>query len=156
MAKPFNIEELETLIANLIENRIRLKGKFSGALQEDKIRSIEVKSNDNILLERVMKIVNDNIDNPELNVEMLAEQVGLSRVQLHRKLKELTGVPTGEFIRNIRLKQAAVLLKERKVNISQVAYVVGFSSQTHFSTAFKKFYGVSPTEFIAMEEKKDA
>jgi CheY-like chemotaxis protein len=62
MAKPFNIEELETLIANLIENRIRLKGKFSGALQEDKIRSIEVKSNDNILLERVMKIVNDNID----------------------------------------------------------------------------------------------
>ena len=156
MPKPFNIEELETLIANLIENRIRLKGKFSGALQEDKIRPIEVKSNDDILLERVMKIVNDNIDNPELNVEMLAEQVGLSRVQLHRKLKELTGVPTGEFIRNIRLKQAAVLLKERKVNISQVAYMVGFSSQTHFSTAFKKFYGVSPTEFIAMEEKKDA
>ena len=155
IAKPFNMEELETLIANLIENRLRLKGKFSGALQEDKIRPIEVKSNDGILLERVMKVVNDNMDNPELNVEMLAEQIGLSRVQLHRKLKELTGIPTGEFIRNIRLKQAAALLKERKVNISQVAYMVGFGSQTHFSTAFKKFYGVSPTEFIAMGEKKE-
>lgn len=148
MAKPFNMEELETLLANLIENRRRLKGKFSGAHQKDKMKMVEVKSNDDILMERVMKIVNDNLDNPELNVEMLAEEVGLSRVQLHRKLKELSGIPAGEFIRSIRLKQAAILLREKKINISQVAYMVGFSSQTHFSTAFKKFYGMSPTEYM--------
>lgn len=82
------------MIASLIANRLLLKGKFSGAQdQEDKVRTVEMKSNDEILMERVMKVVNDYLDNSELNVEMLAEQVGLSRVQLHRKLKELTGIP---------------------------------------------------------------
>lgn len=113
-----------------------------------------MKSNDEILMERVMKVVNDHLDNSELNVEMLAEQVGLSRVQLHRRLKELTGIPASEFIRNIRLKQAAILLKDKKMNISQVAYAVGFTNHTHFSTAFKKFYGVSPTDYIANVEKE--
>ncbi len=148
VAKPFLIEELQTLIDNLLKNRQRLRGKFSGAHQEDKIKEVELKANSDVLMERVMKIINDHLDNPELKVEMLAEEVGLSRAQLHRRLKELTGISSGEFIRNIRLKKAAELLAERKVNISQVAYMVGFSSQTHFSTAFRKFYGVSPTEYL--------
>ena len=154
-AKPFIVEELSTMIASLIANRLLLKGKFSGAQdQEDKVRTVEMKSNDEILMERVMKVVNDYLDNSELNVEMLAEQVGLSRVQLHRKLKELTGIPASEFIRNIRLKQAALLLKDKKMNISQVAYAVGFTNHTHFSTAFKKFYGVSPTDYIGRLENE--
>lgn len=150
LTKPFIMEELSTVIASLIANRLLLKGKFSGAQdQEDKVKSVEMKSSDEILMERVMKVINENLDNSDLSVEMLAEQVGLSRVQLHRKLKELTGIPTSEFIRNIRLKQAALLLKDKKMNISQVAYAVGFTNHTHFSTAFKKFYGVSPTDYIA-------
>lgn len=96
-----------------------------------------------------MKVINDNLDNPDLKVEKLAEEVGLSRAQLHRRVKEMTGASTGEFIRNIRLKKAAELLMENKMNISQIAYIVGFSSQTHFSTAFRKFYGISPTEYIS-------
>lgn len=155
LTKPFIVEELSTMIASLIANRLLLKGKFSGAQdQEDKVRTVEMKSNDEILMERVMKVVNDYLDNSELNVEMLAEQVGLSRVQLHRKLKELTGIPASEFIRNIRLKQAALLLKDKKMNISQVAYAVGFTNHTHFSTAFKKFYGVSPTDYIGRLENE--
>lgn len=155
LTKPFVVEELSTLIASLIANRMLLKGKYSGAQdQEDKVKAVEVKSNDEILMERVMKVVNGHLDNPELNVEMLAEQVGLSRVQLHRRMKELTGIPASEFIRNIRLKQAAVLLKDKKMNISQVAYAVGFTNHTHFSTAFKKFYGVSPTDYMASAEKE--
>ena len=67
-------------------------------------------------MERLMNIINAHLDDPELNVEMLAERVGLSRVQLHRRLKELTGIPASEFIRNIRLKQAAILLKDKKMN----------------------------------------
>ncbi|WP_443777294.1 hybrid sensor histidine kinase/response regulator transcription factor [Bacteroides clarus] len=149
LTKPFVVDELLTLISNLITNRILLKGKFSGAqAQEDKVKSIEVKSNDELLMERLMNIINAHLDDPELNVEMLAERVGLSRVQLHRRLKELTGIPASEFIRNIRLKQAAILLKDKKMNISQTAYAVGFVNHTHFSTAFKKFYGVSPTDYI--------
>lgn len=150
MTKPFIMEELQILIGNLIENRLRLKGKFSGAQgQEERIKPLEMKSNDEMLMERVMKVVNDNLTNTEFNVEMMAEEVGLSRVQLHRKLKELTGIPTGEFIRNIRLKQAEMLLREKKINVSQVAFAVGFSSQTHFSVVFKRAYGMSPTEFVA-------
>ncbi|MFA6718110.1 MAG: helix-turn-helix transcriptional regulator, partial [Prevotella sp.] len=80
-------------------------------------------------------------------------EVGISRAQLHRKLKELTGIPTSEFIRNIRLEQAARLLKEQKLNIAQVAFEVGFSNQAHFSTIFKRHFGVSPTEYI--QQKSD-
>ena len=156
LTKPFVVDELLTLISSLIANRMLLKGKFSGAqAQEDKVKSIEAKSNDEILMERVMAIINNHLDNPELNVEMLAEQVGLSRVQLHRRLKELTGIPASEFIRNIRLKQAAILLRDKKMNISQAAYAVGFVNHTHFSTAFKRFYGVSPTDYIISAKKEE-
>ena len=102
-----------------------------------------------------MVVINDHLDDPDLRVEMLSEEVGLSRAQLHRRMKEITGISTGEFIRNIRLKKAAELLTEKKVNISQVAYMVGFSSQTHFSTAFRKFYGISPTEFMNRETEQE-
>jgi len=148
MVKPFNIEELELTIDNLLKNRQRVKGKYSGSFQEDRIRTIDIKSNSDRLMEKIMKVINDNLDNPDLKVEMLAEEVGLSRAQLHRRVKDMTGISTGEFIRNIRLKKAAELLSEKKINISQVAYMVGFSSQTPFSTAFRKFYGISPTEHI--------
>lgn len=148
IAKPFHMTELKIMIENLLKNRLRVRGKFSGAYQEDKIKPIELESDDEVLMKRIMKVINDNLDNADLKVEMLSKEIGLSRVQLHRRLKEITGISTGEFIRNIRLKKAAELLAEKKVNVSQVAYMVGFSSHTHFSTAFRKFYGISPTEYI--------
>lgn len=149
MTKPFNMDELEIRIDNLLKNRQRMKGKYSGAHQEDKIKTIEIVSNSDKLMERIMAVINNNLENPDLKVEMLSEEVGLSRAQLHRRMKEMTGISAGEFIRNIRLKKAAELLSERKINVSQIAYMVGFSSQTHFSTAFRKYYGVSPTEYIS-------
>ncbi|MDR1557789.1 MAG: response regulator [Tannerellaceae bacterium] len=153
LSKPFNIEELAVLISNLINTRRILKGKFSGAQdQQNKLKPLDLKSSDEVLMERIMTIINDNIGNLELNVGMLASRVGLSRAQLHRKLKELTGIPAGDFIRNIRLKQAAEFLKGKKMNVSQVAYAVGFANQTHFSTTFKKFYGISPMEYITQSE----
>lgn len=153
LTKPFNTEELLITVSNLIASRKMLKSKFSGAQdQADKVKSIEFKSSDEVLMERVMKHINDNIGNPEFNVEMLTSNVGLSRVQLHRKLKELTGLSSADFIRNIRLKQAGILLKDKKINITQVAYAVGFTNQTHFSTLFKKFYGVSPKDFISQNK----
>lgn len=154
IVKPFILEELLTTIDNILKNRQRIRGKFSGAHQEDKIKHIEIQGNNDKLMERIMKVINDNLDSPDLKVEMLSEEVGLSRAQLHRRIKDITGISTGEFIRNIRLKKAAELLAENKINISQVAYMVGFSCQTHFSTAFKKFYGISPTEYISRENRQ--
>ncbi len=78
----------------------------------------------------------------------MAEVVGLSRVHLHRKLKELTGQSARDYIRNIRLKQAGILLSEKKLNVSDVAYSLGFVNLSHFSTAFRDFYGVSPRDYM--------
>lgn len=150
LAKPFSLEELHLTIDNLIDNVRRLKGKFSGALkQDDKVDKIEVKGYDEELMERIMKVVNENMSDSDFNVEKMCDEVGVSRTQLHRKLKEITGVPTSEFLRNIRLNEAARLIRESKINITQVSYMVGFANNSHFSTAFKKYFGMSPTEYAA-------
>ena len=158
LTKPFNTDILKQTINNLISNRERLKNKYSGQQnQEDKIETIKIKSSDEIFLERVMKTINDNLSNPELNVEMLAQEVGISRVHMHRKLKELTNQSASSFIRAIRLKQAATLLTSKKLYISEVAYATGFSNISHFSNSFKEFYGMSPTEYVkekGIEEDK--
>ncbi|MBP1619113.1 MAG: tmoS 12 [Bacteroidetes bacterium] len=154
LAKPFDLVELSLISKNLINTRSFMKSKYSGMQdQSEKVIPIEFKSSDEMFMEQIMAIINKNISNPQLNVAMLMTDLGLSRVHLHRKLKTATGLSAGNFIRNIRLKQAAILLKEKKTNISQIAYAVGFSNQTHFSTVFKNFYGVSPSEYIAQEDQ---
>ncbi|MDM1294376.1 helix-turn-helix transcriptional regulator [Sphingobacterium sp. N143] len=150
------VDELHLVIHNLIKNRMKVKGKFSGAQQQEgKVKTITFKSSDEQLMERIVKTVNQYLENSEFNVQFLADEVGLSRVQLHRKVKSLTGISTGEFIRNIRLQQAEKLLLEKKMNISQVAYSLGFTNQTHFTTLFKKMYGLSPTEYIQRHSFKE-
>lgn len=148
LAKPFNMEELHILIDNLVDNVRRIRGKYSGAQgQKAKIEQIQVKGNNDALMDRVMNYMNEHLADPDLNVEKLTADVGISRAQLHRKLKEIAGVSAGEFIRNLRLEQAARLIEEGQINITQVAYSVGFCNQTHFSTVFKKHYGMSPSEY---------
>lgn len=148
IAKPFVLSELEVVVNNLIENRQRLKGKYSGTQEQtDRVRPVEIPGNDETLMERIMAIINENIDNQNLNVEMLCAELGISRVHLHRRMKSFVGMSPGEFIRNIRLKQACELLKNKDIDITQIAYAVGFTNNSHFSTTFKKYYGVPPTEF---------
>ena len=102
-----------------------------------------------------MKIINENLSNAELNVEMLAQKTGISRTHLHRRMKEMAGTTPSDFIRNLRLQQAAILLKNKDLSITQIAYAVGFTSQTHFSSAFKKMYGLSPMEYAQPNKNKD-
>ena len=154
IAKPFDMEELQIQIDNLINNVRRLKGKFSGALkQEERIEQVEVKGNDDALMERIMRSVNANFSDPDYNVDTMASDVGISRAQLHRKMKEITGISTGKFLRNLRMEQAARLLREGKVNISQIADRVGYADQAHFSTAFKAHFGQSPSEYAESHKK---
>lgn len=148
IVKPFNSELLRTTIINLIDNRKQLEGRYASEKQvEEKLDKIDKKSNDEILMEKIMKTINEHLDNPALNVETLAKNAGMSRVHMHRKLKELTNQSARDFIRNIRLKQAAVLLSEKNLTISEIAYATGFSSISHFSSSFKELYGVSPTKY---------
>lgn len=151
MVKPFNTELLKKTIANLIANRRLLRNKFSGAQQqEDKMEKITMKSSDEILMGKIMKVVNEHLDDPALNVEMLASEVGLSRVHVHRKLKELTNLSTRDFIKNIRLQQAAALLtQDQKLTISEIAYATGYTNLSHFSSSFREKYGMSPKEYMS-------
>lgn len=156
LAKPFLIEELQATMDNLLTKAVRLKDKFSGAEEERKeqVEQRDVADNDKQLMDRIMQSINKNLDNADFSVELLAQDAGLSRSQLHRKMKELTGISPSEFIRNLRLEQAARLLRERKVNVSQVAYSVGFNSLGNFSKAFKQHFGMPPTEYAAQDGDK--
>ncbi len=153
IVKPFNTEFLKSTVANLLSNRRLLRNKFSGAQeQQDKVEKLSLKSGDEMLMDRIMKVVNKHLGDPDLNVEMLASEVGLSRVHVHRKLKELTNLSTRDFIKNIRLQQAAALLtQDKKMSISEVAYAVGYVNLSHFSTSFKEKYGISPKEYMNKE-----
>lgn len=148
ISKPFSCEMLHARIDNLVDNMRRMRGKFSGAqLQQDKVEKIEVKGYDDEMMVKVMKSINEHISDPDYSVDNLANDVGMSRVQLHRKIKEVTGMSTGKLIRNIRMEEAGRLIKDGRINVAHVAYEVGFNDPTYFSTVFKKYYGVTPTEY---------
>lgn len=149
LMKPFSIELLRKTVLSLIRRREQLRNTFSGRQnQEEQISTPEIKSPDDRLMERVMRVINENLSNPTLTVEMISSEVGISRVHLHRKLKELTNQTTQHLIRNVRLKQAASLLAEKKHSITEVATLTGFTHPTYFATAFREMYGMSPTEYM--------
>ena len=153
--KPFNMDILHRTIINQLTVRRTLRNKFMGnESQEQKVENKEIQSPDEALMQRIMDVINENISDSDLSVEMIAQKVGISRVHLHRKMKELTNQTPHSFIRNIRLQQAAKLLKDGKQSITDVMYTCGFSNSASFSTMFKNLYGCSPREYMmnAMKE----
>jgi YesN/AraC family two-component response regulator len=149
IVKPFNMDILRRTIANLLNSHrlLRLKYERNDVLEEQ-VDEVKIKSPDEKLLDRVMATINAHLDDSDLSIDMIADEVGISRVHLHRKMKELTGQTPHDFIRNIRLKRAAYLLTGQGVNVTEVMYACGFSNSASFSTVFKKFYGVSPREYM--------
>lgn len=153
--KPFNMDILRRTIINLLTMRRTLKNKFTGKeSQEEKVEQRKIQTPDDALMQHVMEVINENIGDSDLSVDMIAQKVGISRVHLHRKMKELTNQTPHSFIRNIRLQQAAKLLKDGKQSITEVMYACGFSNSASFSTMFKNLYGCSPREYMmnAMKE----
>lgn len=153
--KPFNMDILHRNIINQLTVRRTLRNKFTGnESQNHQVEQIEMQTPDNSLMQRVMEVINENINDSDLSVDMIAQKVGISRVHLHRKMKELTNQTPHSFIRNIRLQQAAKLLKDGKQSITEVMYACGFSNSASFSTMFKNLYGCSPREYMQNAMKK--
>ena len=155
IVKPFNMDILRRTIHNLISARrlLRLKYERNDELEEQ-VNEIRLKSPDEKLLERIMECINKNLSNSDLSVDMIADKAGISRVHLHRKMKELTGQTPHDFIRNIRLKKAAQLLTTQGMNVTEVMYACGFSNSASFSTVFKKYYGMSPRDYMHEHEQR--
>ncbi len=144
--KPFRMDHLIATANSIIENRIRLREKFnSGKVLEGKLVK---NTTDDKFLQKVIDLINTNMAEQEFGVSELGNEIGISRVHLHRKLKAISNLSPNEFIRNIRLQKAGELLLEQELNISEVCYKVGFNSPAYFSSCFKQYYHLSPTEFI--------
>ncbi|MDO4496792.1 MAG: response regulator, partial [Bacteroidales bacterium] len=155
MVKPVSIEVLRSRVYNLIRTREMLYNNYVGRqLEEDKLIKLHEKTPDEQLMERVMRVINTELANPDLTVEMLADRVGLSRVHLNRKLKELTNQTVRDFIRNVRLRQAALLLSQGNVPVSRVAEMVGYANPGNFTSAFQALYGVCPKDYRGEKELK--
>ena len=155
IVKPFNLDILRRTIINLINSHKLLRMKYGQTEKlEEKMEQVKMKSPDEKLLERVMNTINKHINNSDLSVDMIAEEVGISRVHLHRKMKELTGQTPHDFIRSIRLKRAASLLASKNMNITEVVYACGFSNAASFSTIFKSIYGMSPRDYMKEHRSK--
>lgn len=148
LLKPFSIDELEVQIVNLLQTRKKLKEKYCRQLLLEPAR-VEIEDMDEKFLQRVIAAIEQRISDRELNAESLSQEIGMSRMQLYRKLRGLTNLTVHEFIRTIRLKRAAQLLQGKRMTITEVAYEVGFNDLTYFARCFRKHFHKSPSEYVS-------
>jgi DNA-binding response OmpR family regulator/two-component sensor histidine kinase len=146
IVKPFNIDILKVRIDKLVEQREMMRQKFESKPGE-KETDLKVFTSDELLLQKFELLIRNHISDAELSVEYIAKEVGLSRSQLQRRIKNHTRQNPSNYIRIIRLKYAAKLLETRKIPIAEIAYASGFSSLAHFSGSFREYYGMSPSAY---------
>jgi ligand-binding sensor domain-containing protein/signal transduction histidine kinase/AraC-like DNA-binding protein len=146
ITKPFNLTILEARVWNLLDSRQKLRDRYRKEITLQP-RNVAITSPDEKFLERIMSFIEKNIAEPSLSVEELGREAGMSRVTLYRKIKALTNQTAVEFIRSVRLKRAAQLLEQNKLNVNEVAYMVGFLDIDYFRRCFKEEFGYTPKEF---------
>lgn len=146
IVKPFKLKLLEARVKNLVASRKQLRDRYS---QEVILKpmDISISSIDQKFIERTQAVLDENLTDPDLNIEDFSKHVGMSRMQLHRKLKAITGLTATEFIRTQRLRLAASLLEKSDVNVSEICYQVGFNNPSYFSKCFKDEFGCLPSEY---------
>lgn len=147
ITKPFEPEFLEANIDHLIVRKKELSDYFRNELMLQPPEGNKHENVDEKFVRKVLQFIEANISNPDLSVEMLSEEIGMSSTHLYRKLKSITSLSANEIIKKYRLKKASILLKNKEGNISQIMYDVGFSNLSYFSKCFKSEFGMSPKDF---------
>ena len=147
LTKPFNVRELKARIKNIVESQRALREKFfSGSVI--KPNEISVNSRDAVFMEKLLRVVEKNIDNNTFSVEDLGKEAGMSPSQIHRKLKATVNMPANHFIRSVRMHRAMQLLQNNSGNIAEIAYMVGYDDPGYFTKTFRAFFGKLPSEII--------
>lgn len=147
ITKPFNEEILKHKIKSILNQRDKIRDNLKKSIYS--LTPIEeLNSQDDKLFQKIIEIINRNIENECFCVEDLSKTLELNRTQLYRKVKAMTDLSVSDFIRSIKLKRAAELLLSKKFNVSEVAFMTGFKSQPNFTRAFTTHFGKSPTEFV--------
>lgn len=147
LVKPFDPSLLKTRIENILKIRFNLKKQFSGEVESD-VTALAHSQIDVELISRLTELIEQNISKLDLSSTFLCEQLAMSSSKLYRKIKQLTDLSPNEFIRTVRLKKSAILLKSKTYNVSEVATMVGFNDPLYFSRVFKKQFGYSPSKLI--------
>jgi len=146
ISKPFNFEILIAKVTAIIENRKKLKNRYNSA-ENINPDELTISKLDNQFISKVNEIVEKNYSKPEFDVMQFASEMFVSRSQLYKKLKAITGLSSNDFVNVYRLKKSVELLKPGDMQISEVAYAVGFNDPKYFSRIFRKFFKVSPSEY---------
>ena len=147
LTKPFSAELLISRIANLLKNRKQLKLLLDGKQNEESKEKISTP--DRIFIDNLKEAIKKNMSNPNLRMDDLGDEIGLSRVQMYRKVKVLTGLSPTELLRQMRLQRAAALLSSTTKTVAEIAFEVGFNTPGYFSKCFKEQYGKQPTDLRA-------
>lgn len=148
LTKPFHPKQLISTIKNLLSRQSMLRDYFNSSVSSVKIKDgIKLHPEDELLIQTVTDFVNSKMDDETLNPNMIADFVGVSKATLYRKFKELLDKTPSEFIRGIRLKHAAKLLRTSKMTVSEIMYQCGFSNKSYFYREFSRLYGESPNEY---------
>jgi AraC-like DNA-binding protein len=141
------MELLLLTIRNILQQKQKLKQRY----QKDytvEIKELASSNKDKYFIEELIKLIEDNLSSPELDIDFVCTQIGMSRTKLYNKIKGISGQAIGDFIRTIRLKKAAQLLTQSDASITEVMYSVGIQTQSYFSKAFKNEFGKTPTQFL--------
>jgi len=154
ITKPFETQELLVRIKNLIEQRELLRVRYQKDM-DIVPAGLNLSSVDEQFLVKATGIVKDHLSDESFNVDILSSMIFMSRQHLNRKLRSITGRTAVEFIRLIRLKQAALLLLNNHSTVTEATYAVGIGSQAHFSKAFKEEFGISPSEYLAQHKTEE-
>ena len=150
VAKPFKLRVLQTKVDNLIQSRRALRQRYSQEVVL-KAKDIAITPIDEVFLNRLQKVLDDRLSDSDFNSSDFCKALGMSRMQLHRKLLVFTGLSATAFIRSQRLKQAVHILQTSDATISEVAYAVGFNTPSYFIKCFKETYKKTPTAYIQKE-----
>ncbi len=149
LTKPFDTKELQIRIKNLINVRRKLQKKYGGGkIIKVKDDDKKISNLDEQFMIKIMKVIENHISEEEFNIEDFGSEVGMSRMQIHRKLKALTGQSATYYIRSVKLNKAKEKLEKHGATISEIAYSLGFSSPAYFSRCFKEQYGFPPSELV--------
>ena len=145
LTKPFNGNVLKARIKNLITNRKLMKIVFGNDAQQEPMEAV-VQSAESQFVEKFRTIIQGNLGNSDLNVETISHEMGISRAQLYRKIKSITGISPNDIIREARMKRADRLLETTDKSVSEIAYEVGFSSPSYFTKCYREFFGRTPNK----------
>ena len=148
VTKPFNPSYLLALVKSLLENRDKLRRQLGSVTSTEDIEPEALSPRDNAFMKELYSLMDKELANQELDINRITEMMRISRTKFYYKVKGLTGENPGVFFKRYKLNRAADLLKEGKYNMSEIAWMTGFNTLSHFSTSFKKQFGVPPSEYL--------